>query len=427
MKKLIVGIMLVILIVTGCAGKTSQEDTNGGGSSNESKPEKVKLNLLIAQPRFREQYETYLDAFVEKYEAEKGIKVTYELEMPSADTAGEILKTRLSTSDDLDVFNIHAINDKAQYDKAGYLEDLSSEAWVEDLYDSAREAVMVNDKVIALPLESLSWGILYNKDLFDELGLEPALTMTDMKKNIEAIKGAGKMPFLASYNEAWIPQLFLSLTVGAFSNTSNTDFVEQMNTDKASFSDIQDMFHIIDLVHENANTDGLEIGGTDGCAEFASGDYGMWVQGPWFSSTILESDPDFNIGVAPLPVNDNADASMINASVSTSLAVNALSKNKEVAKDLVAYFLNPDTSTDFFTATQFNPLSSIHAFEIYPWVNEAIAYVEQGKSYVDASIPPAVKDEAGKVLQSYYAGIATQEDVIMALDEAWKMYNEINK
>ncbi len=58
-----------------------------------------------------------------------------------------------------------------------------------------------------------------------------------------------------------------------------------MNANESSFEEISEMFNVIDYVHANANTNGLEIGGTDGCAEFASGDYGMWVQGPWFSAT----------------------------------------------------------------------------------------------------------------------------------------------
>lgn len=436
MKKLI-GILLVLtLVLMGCGQETKTvatdnvktEDTSSDEQSSQVKEgSTVELKLFIAQPRFREIYEKYIDQFAADYEAETGVKVTYNLEMPSADTAAEILKTRLSTGDDLDVFMFHAINEKAQYFKAGYLEDLSGEPWVADLYDSAKQAVTYEDKVVGLPLESLTWGILYNKDLFEELGLQPALTLSELQSNSEKIVSAGKTPFLASYNEAWIPQLFLPLTVGAYANTTNTDFVDNMNADKGSFADIKDMFNVIDYVHANSNKNGLEVGGVDGCAEFATGDYGMWVQGPWFSATILEANPDFNLGVAPLPVNEDPAAAMINASVSTTLGVCTYSENKEVAKALVAYFLNPDTSTEFFTECQFTPISKIHTYETYPWIAEAITYMEQGKSYLDPSIPQAVKDESGKALQGYYSSTATADDVIMALDEAWKIFNEINQ
>ncbi|MFP4662452.1 MAG: ABC transporter substrate-binding protein [Halanaerobiales bacterium] len=418
-KRLFVSSLLVLLIVllTGCGENTTQE----------AEPEEVTLNLFIAQPRFRDQYEAYLDRFVKKYQEEEGITVNYEMEMPGADQASQILKTRLTTGEDLDVFMIHAINEKEQYYKAGYLEDLSDQPWVDDLYDSAREAVTYDDKVLALPLESLTWGILYNRELFDELGIEPAMNLSEMEENVQAIKDAGKTPFLASYNEAWIPQLFLPLTTGAYANTTYPDFIERMYEDDASYSELSEMFNIIDLVHANANEDGLEIGGSDGSAEFAAGEYGMWVQGSWFSATILEANPDFQLGVAPLPVSNDEEQTMINNSVSTSLSVSSFSKHKKVAKDLVAFFLDPEASSDFFQEVQFNPISEIHKFETYPWIDEAVQYVEEGKSYIDPSIPQAVKDESGKSLQSYYSKIVTQEDVINALDESWRNFNQVNQ
>ncbi len=438
MKKILITVLVLALVLVGCGsagddGASSTSSSGTSGSTSETSQNEVQsgdtvnLKLFIAQPRFRETYESYIDAFAAEYEAETGIKVTYDLEMPSADTASEILKTRLSTGDDLDVFAFHAINEKAQYYKAGYLEDLSDGEWIDGLYDSARSAVTYDGKVLGLPMESLTWGILYNKDMFEELGLEPAMTLSELEANAAAIAAAGYTPFLASYNESWIPQLFLPLTVGAYGNTSHTDFVDRMYADEGSFTEIKDMFNVIDLVNANANTNGLEIGGVDGCAEFATGNYGMWVQGPWFSATILESDPDFNLGVAPLPVNEDPAASMINASVSTTLGVCSYSQNKEVAKALVAYFLNPETSESFFTACQFTPVSEIHTFETYPWIDEAISYMSEGKSYLDPSVPQAVKDESGKALQGYYSGAVTADDVLMALDDAWKLFNEVNQ
>lgn len=431
--RLSVVILLFALLLTGC---TSTSTTPAAGSettttaaattATTAAPREVTLNIFIAQPRFRDQYESYLNQFVEKYKAETGVAITYEMEMPSADTASEILKTRLTTGADLDVFALHAINEIPQFYKAGYLVDLSGEAWTSTLYDSVKEAVTIDSKVVALPLESLTWGYLYNKALFTELGLQPAMTLTDMKKNVDAIKAAGKTPFLSSYNESWIPQLFLPLTVGGFATTSNLDFMDKMYASTGSFAELPGMFDIIDLVHANTNDDGLEIGGSDGCAKFATDDYGMWVQGPWFSQTILESNPDFTFGVAPLPVSDNPEQTKINASVSTSLAVCSSSKNVEIAKDLVSYFLDSKDSSSFFEAVQFNPLSSVHTFKPNPWIDEARTYLEAGKAYVDLPIPQAVKDESGKILQAYYTKSVTKEDVVKSLDDAWKTYNKIN-
>jgi raffinose/stachyose/melibiose transport system substrate-binding protein len=384
--------------------------------------------MFIAQPRLKEHYDKYINAFVAKEKKDKNIDVTVQLEMPPADNAAQILKTRLASNDAPDVFALHAVNEIPPFYKAGYLEDLSGQPFVNKLMDSVKPSVTTKDgKVVAVPLETISWGYLYNKKIFKDLDLQPPGTLTEMKAVVEKLKANNVKPFLLSYKESWIPQLFVPLTAGAMMNTQNKDFIDRMNQDKGSFSEMKSMFDIIDLVNSNGTDKALEIGGDDGSAAFASGKAAMWIQGPWFAETILKSDPKMDFGVAPLPINDDSNATLINLSTSTSLAVSSTSKNKEVALDFVNYVLDDKDSSAFYEALKFNPISKVHTFKSYPWVNDATEYVKAGKSYQDPSIPQAVKDEAGKSLQSYYAGQLSQDDVIKALDKAWKSYNKVNK
>lgn len=416
--------MLVGTLLAGCGTNSSGSDSSGSGGDGKT----VNLKMFIAQPRLKEHYDKYINAFVAKEKKDKNIDVTVQLEMPPADNAAQILKTRLASNDAPDVFALHAVNEIPPFYKAGYLEDLSGQPFVNKLMDSVKPSVTTKDgKVVAVPLETISWGYLYNKKIFKDLDLQPPGTLTEMKAVVEKLKANNVKPFLLSYKESWIPQLFVPLTAGAMMNTQNKDFIDRMNQDQGSFSEMKSMFDIIDLVNSNGTDKALEIGGDDGSAAFASGKAAMWIQGPWFAETILKSDPKMDFGVAPLPINDDPNATLINLSTSTSLAVSSTSKNKEVALDFVNYVLDDKDSSAFYEALKFNPISKVHTFKSYPWVNDATEYVKAGKSYQDPSIPQAVKDEAGKSLQSYYAGQLTQDDVIKALDKAWKSYNKVNK
>ncbi|AHC18306.1 MULTISPECIES: ABC transporter substrate-binding protein [Paenibacillus] len=416
--------MLVGTLLAGCGANSSGSDSSGSGGDGKT----VNLKMFIAQPRLKEHYDKYINAFVAKEKKDKNIDVTVQLEMPPADNAAQILKTRLASNDAPDVFALHAVNEIPPFYKAGYLEDLSGQPFVNKLMDSVKPSVTTKDgKVVAVPLETISWGYLYNKKIFKDLDLQPPGTLTEMKAVVEKLKANNVKPFLLSYKESWIPQLFVPLTAGAMMNTQNKDFIDRMNQDKGSFSEMKSMFDIIDLVNSNGTDKALEIGGDDGSAAFASGKAAMWIQGPWFAETILKSDPKMDFGVAPLPINDDSNATLINLSTSTSLAVSSTSKNKEVALDFVNYVLDDKDSSAFYEALKFNPISKVHTFKSYPWVNDATEYVKAGKSYQDPSIPQAVKDEAGKSLQSYYAGQLSQDDVIKALDKAWKSYNKVNK
>ncbi|MNV62292.1 hypothetical protein D3C71_1548330 [compost metagenome] len=98
-----------------------------------------------------------------------------------------------------------------------------------------------------------------------------------------------------------------------------------------------------------------------------------------------------------------------------------------MALDFINYILDDKDSNAFFQALKFNPIATVHTYKSYPWVDDATTYVKAGKSYQDPAIPQAVKDEVGKDLQSYYAGQMTQDDVLKALDKAWKSFNKVNK
>jgi len=412
-------VVLSLLVVTACG---SEDNAEGGASSDSNE---VELKVFIAQPRFKTQYEKYLDEFAAYYEETEGVKVTFQLEMPGANEAAQILQTRLSSNDAPDVFSLHALNEIPIFDRAGYLADLSDLPFTENLLDAPKNAVTRDGKVLAVPLETLYWGYLYNEDIFNEYGIEIPTTISEMETVINTLNENGVTPFIRSYQERYIPQLFLPLITGALSATEYPDFFERMNNNDGSISELDGFFDIIDLVDANGTDRPFEVDGDQGSNMFANGEAAMWVQGPWMAESILNSNQDINFNVAPLPINDDPDATLINASVSTSLAVSNESKNIEVSKALVNFFLEGEKSGELFQELLFNPVTTKHEFEPFTWLTEAMKYVEEGKSYQDPPIPNAVKAESERVFQTYLAGSDSQEDVLEALDRVWQQAIEL--
>ncbi|OBZ14416.1 sugar ABC transporter substrate-binding protein [Bacillus sp. FJAT-27264] len=420
--------MMTVLLLAGCGSNSGANNgSSDAGTGGKGSEKTVTLKMFIGLPRFKDQFDQYIDKFVAKEKAEKNIDVKVQLEMPNSDNASQILKTRLASNDAPDIFSIHAINEIPSFYKAGYLEDLTSQPFVGKLLESVKPSVTIDNKVVAVPLESVSWGYLYNKKIFSDLKVTPPTTLSEMKTLVETLKKNNITPFELSYKESWIPQLFLPLSVGAQIQTGNKDFIERMNKDQGSFAEMKSMFDIIDLVNANGTNKALEVGGDDGAAAFANGKAAMWVQGPWYAETIQKANPDVDFGVAPLPLSDNPDQTLINLGASTSLVVSPTSKNKDVALDFINFVLDDKESSGFYESLKFNPVATIHNYKSYPWVDDATVYVKEGKAYRDPSIPQSVKDEVGKGLQSYFSKQLSQDDVIKALDKAWKDYNKVNK
>lgn len=404
---------------------TTTEDTASDEKEVEAKedapavPEQVELKVFMSFPRFKDQFEAYFEQFKAKELAEKNIEVTIELEMPAADQAGQILQARLASNDAPDIFTLHALADIPSYYEAGYLADLSDLAFVETVFGSVRETVTYNEQVVALPLESLAWGYMYNQDMFAQYGLTAPQTISEMENVVNVLNENDETPFLLAFQESWIPQLMMALSLGGTVTADHPTFIEDMNAGSGSYEDVASVFNIIDIIMANGTDKPFEVGSAAGSADFANGKAAMWVQGPWMSGSILEVNPDMKIGVAPLPTSEDEAGAMINLSTSTSLAISPTTKNMEVAQDLINYILDEQDSSALFESLNFNPIASMHTYESTPWVDEAMSYVADGKAYLDLSLPGGVTDETAQLLQAYYAESVTKEEIIETLDKAW--------
>lgn len=383
-------------------------------------PRQVELKVFMSFPRFQDQFEAYFEQFRQQQLAENNIDVTIRLEMPNAEQADQILRTRLASNDAPDLFTLHAIADIPTYYRAGYLTDLSDQPFVDDLFEGVRDTVTYDSQVVALPLESLAWGYLYNREIFAEHGLTPPRTIAEMEQVVATLNAAGVDPFLLAFQESWIPQLMMALALGGVVNSEEPDFVDAMNEENASYADVAQVFEIIDLIMANGTDRPFEVGSMAGSAAFANGEAAMWVQGPWMAESILEANPDVDFGVAPLPVSNDRDAAMINLATSTSLAVSPTSENQDVAFALMNYLLDATDSPALFEELRFNPVAAFHDYPIFSWIEEAMTYVADGNAYLDLSLPGAVTDETAQLLQSYYSGQVTKDEIISTLDTTWR-------
>lgn len=412
---IVVAALLVALIAGPAFAGGRAEEAEAGGA-----PRQVELKVFMSFPRFQDQFEAYFEQFRQEYLAEENVDVRIRLEMPNAEQADQILRTRLASNDAPDVFTLHAIADIPTYYEAGYLTDLSGQAFVDDLFEGVRNTVTYDGQVVALPLESLAWGYLYNREIFAQHGLTPPRTIAEMEAVVATLTDAGVAPFLLAFQESWIPQLMMALALGGVVNSEAPDFVRSMHEGDGSYADVAQVFEIIDLIMANGTERPFEVGSAAGSAAFANGEAAMWVQGPWMAESILEANPDIDFGVAALPVSDDPDAAMINLATSTSLAVSPTSEHEEIAFALINYLLDAEDSPALFEELKFNPIAAFHDYPIFPWIEEAMTWVADGHAYLDLSLPGAVTDETARLLQSYYSGQVTSAEIIETLDRTWR-------
>ncbi|MDF2792040.1 MAG: extracellular solute-binding protein [Neobacillus sp.] len=409
MKKMLFVILVIAMVLVGCSNKES---------SSSSDSEEIELNIMMSFPQFMDQWETYVDQFEKKMLDEENLKVKVNLEMPSSDQYESILQARLSGNDAPDLFTLHS-NNISTYNKAGHLTDLSNEPFIEKLFENVKKTITLDGKILVVPIESQAWGVLYNKKIFNELNLKAPETLSELEKITETLKQNGYTPFLLAYQEQWVPQLMTALTLGGKVSGEMPDWVERMYAGEGSYEEMRDIFGPIDLIMKNGTDRAMELGSELGAADFANGKAAMFVQGTWASGTIMQTNPDMELGVFPLPINNNKANTLVNLSTSTTLAVHPDSKVKDVALKFANYVLDDNDSSTLFESTRFNPIATIHNYETDSWVTDAYQYVEEGRSYQDLVLPQAVTEEQGKLLQEYYVGSVTKDEFIKRMDEVF--------
>lgn len=436
MKKLLAIILALCMILSMAAcgskqagnpettGSETKPSVQNSGATNEE-PREAELNIMMSFPQYMDQWETYAKQFEEKMLAEENIKVTVNLEMPSSDQYESILQARLSGDDAPDLYTLHC-NNLATYNDAGYLYDLSGEALADVIYENVKETVTIDGKLLAVPIESQAWGVLYNKAIFEECGLKAPDTLSDLESICETLKAKGYTPFMLAFQEQWVPQLMTGLTLGDIVSGKLNDWLERMYKDEGSYEEVREIFDVIDLIMANGTDRAMEEGSEAGAADFALGNAAMFVQGTWASNTIMTTNPDMKLGVFALPINEDPNCTRVNLSTSTTLAVHPDSQELDLALKFANYVLDAKDSSALFQSCSFNPLADCHDYEAYSWVADASAYVAAGRAYQDLVLPSSVTDEQGRLLQEYYVGSVTVDEIIERLDAAFRAANALS-
>jgi raffinose/stachyose/melibiose transport system substrate-binding protein len=380
---------------------------------------KAEITVMMSFPQYMEQWEKYCKQFEEKMLKEQNIKVKVNLEMPSSDQYETILQARLSSDDGPDIYTLHS-NNIGTYNTANYLTDLSDQPLADKIFEDIKKTVSIESKLLGVPIESQAWGVLYNKTIFEEAGLKAPNTLTELEEICETLKEKGYTPFMLAFQEQWVPQLMTALTIGGEVSGKLPDWVDRMYAGNGSYEEVSEIFNVIDLIIANGTSRAMEEGSEMGAADFANGKAAMFVQGTWASGTIMNTNPDMQLGVFALPINENENCTRVNLSTSTTLAVYPKTKEMDIALAFANYVLDDEASSNLFQSCSFNPLASVHNYEAASWVADASRYVAAGRSYQDLVLPSMVTEEQGKLLQEYYVGNITKEEIIERLDSVFQ-------
>jgi raffinose/stachyose/melibiose transport system substrate-binding protein len=163
--------------------------------------------------------------------------VTINVETRPGGTDGDnIVKTRLASGEMSDVFVYNSGSLLQALHPTETLTDLSKEAFVENVDPSFLPVVSQNGQVFGAPYgPATAGGLLYNKKVYQQLGLSVPKTWAEFEANNDKIKAAGIAPVIASYGTTWTSQLFV---LADYCNVQNQapNFAQDYTANKAKYA-----------------------------------------------------------------------------------------------------------------------------------------------------------------------------------------------
>lgn len=342
------------------------------------------------------------------------------------------LKSRFSSGDAPDVFSVGGAKEIQQFDQ--YVKDLSDTKSAETALDGTLEQVSEGDEVYGLPFNYEGYGLIYNKRIFEEAGvnadeiqtyedLEEAVQTMDNQKEELDIDGVfafpGKEPWVIGGD---LGNVYLSPEF----DESGTKAFEAETVDFDREEEYQRMF---DLQADYSITPVLSMTYAQQVEEyFAQGDTAIIQQGNWVYPSLAQADEEFaneDIGMMPIPVEGHQGE--LPVGVPNYWAVNKENDEKSIreAEAFLDWMNNSETGKD----AVLNDFNFVPAYEDYETsqisdplsqqVNESIEN-EETLNWIKLSYPNAWDIFLGSQMQRYISGDYTWKEAIEASKDQWK-------
>jgi raffinose/stachyose/melibiose transport system substrate-binding protein len=163
--------------------------------------------------------------------------VTINIETRPGGTEGDnLVKTRLASGEMSDIFAYNSGSLLQALHPTETLVDISKEPFMGNLVDAYLPVVSQSGQAFGVPFGSgLGGGILYNKKVYQQLGLSVPKTWAEFEANNDKIKAAGIAPVIGSFGTSWTPQLFV---LGDYCNVQNAmpNFAQDYTANKAKYA-----------------------------------------------------------------------------------------------------------------------------------------------------------------------------------------------
>lgn len=300
-KKLVSVLLCAGMIASMAAGCGSNEGGNSKQEERKSSDGKVVLNVINYHvgTDYAAEYYDYLFTEFQKTEEGKNVEFKFE-EIPTTDAYNQKIKLLISSGDLPDIVFNGGNNIINLAVESGKVQDLTSyfeedPEWKAQFDESSLEFNSVDGKIYGVPVSKEISYIYYNKDLFEQAGLEaPDVayeTWDDFFKACDTLKEKGITPLgMDTADLGWLTNLWYSGLIGTAGDTGN-EFVNAMYPTDYNTPEVEKATTDLQKMLAEYTTADAVGGKYDTMAtHFFNSEVAMFPNGPWMIPDIRSEE-----------------------------------------------------------------------------------------------------------------------------------------
>lgn len=431
----VVGMLTFLLVLAGCASDTVNEgssgnDTNDSGGSSEEDTALTNVDIFQFKVEFKDQFEELVQLYMEEND---DVNLSVQTVGGGNDYAAS-LKAQMASGNEPVIFNIGGPTELEEY--RDYLTDLSDTEAASLALDGTLNGVEEDGAVYGLPFAQEGYGLIYNKNIFDEVGIDPATlttfeAMEDAFKTIDEQKEALGLEAVVALpaSELWV--MGNHLANNYIAPEFNNDILTAYEADSISFEYGDQMKRMLDLQNDYSVQPVLSLDYSMQVEQlFSTGKVAVIQQGNWIYPTVEQMDPDLaanGIGMMPMPFEGEYE-DHLPVGVPQYWVVNQNASEEEIqaAKDFLDWMYTSDQGKDFVL----DEFKFIPAYDGYdasrisdPLSQDVYKYSVAGKTLGWTFMATPVgwnEDILATEFQKYLAGDVTFEEALDVAKQSWE-------
>jgi raffinose/stachyose/melibiose transport system substrate-binding protein len=318
--------------------------------------------------------------------------------------------------------------------------DLTPYMTADDYYTRFLPASLSNvtfdDKIWGVPVENTAVAVIYyNKQIFEEYGLEPPATWDELLDVAQTLIDNDVVPFSLANKTKWTSSMYYMYLVDRLGGPEV--FASAANRTGGSFEDPvfvqagEMVQQLVEMGAFNEGFNGLDYDTGQGRMLMYANQAAMELMGGWEISNFLAENEDFynnSLGIFAFPAVEGGKGSPTNVVGTVGDNYYHISTNCEYpdeAFEMITYLIDDQSVAERVEAGRIPPVVGVANMIEDPMLQQVMQIVENAESvqlWYDQYLPPELGEVHKDTMQALFGLEITPEEAAAAQEEAVAEY-----